>query len=451
MPRIFSLFGVSRWLGIFPFDNGGISRRWMFISTLIAFGNIILVLIEFYKSTLWKNIFWFLVQKFLFALYHLLIPLHLYRITTCNNFHDQITSATSQIPVLLNFGIPAAWALWKILIFAWSPFDLFARTTLYVLAHYTVIILTSQYVVIINSKVKQIRKIKNRIDDYPVASCINLYLISSSVEEIHNVFAPQLVGVMLGFTGSAVAYTFILFGTPQVFYATLALLTAGESVLVALFILWQCSVFECEKKLVLYLTIQRKVKFSACGFFTLGCPLFTSIIASATTMLQYLYWNNRITWLSLRDCNMEDSTAIFSHDELMEITKSTLGELLASDSLLSYLPPDVSPEEVTAELALQHGQSMSLTLHKENRQTWNVVVHKGAKVIDLKHAVKRCVTQQLMRRGETRKISWRYVWKNNHLSFNHQSLDNDESLLSEYGVVNKSDLYFVKKKRIKGT
>nr|AQM56027.1 olfactory receptor [Apolygus lucorum] len=42
------------------------------------------------------------------------------------------------------------------------------------------------------------------------------------------------------------------------------------------------------KKLVLYLTIQRKVKFSACGFFTLGCPLFTSIIASATTYLVIL-------------------------------------------------------------------------------------------------------------------------------------------------------------------
>uniref|UniRef100_A0A146KNB1 U11/U12 small nuclear ribonucleoprotein n=2 Tax=Lygus hesperus TaxID=30085 RepID=A0A146KNB1_LYGHE len=147
---------------------------------------------------------------------------------------------------------------------------------------------------------------------------------------------------------------------------------------------------------------------------------------------------------------MEESTEIFSHDELMEITKSTLEKLLGLDSLLSYLPADVSPEEVAAELALQHGQSMSLTLHKENRQTWNVVVHKGAKVIDLKHAVKRCVTQQLKRRGETRKISWRYVWKNNHLLFDHQTLDNDEALLSDYGVANKSDLYFVKRKRIKG-
>ncbi|KAF6210785.1 hypothetical protein GE061_013896 [Apolygus lucorum] len=42
------------------------------------------------------------------------------------------------------------------------------------------------------------------------------------------------------------------------------------------------------RKLVLYLTNQRRVKFSACGLFTLEYPLLTSIIAAATTYLTIL-------------------------------------------------------------------------------------------------------------------------------------------------------------------
>ncbi|CAB0013431.1 unnamed protein product [Nesidiocoris tenuis] len=145
----------------------------------------------------------------------------------------------------------------------------------------------------------------------------------------------------------------------------------------------------------------------------------------------------------------EDERVLFSHDELMEITKSTLKELIASDELLSYLPPDVTAEEVAAELALRHGQSMSINLHKENGQIWKVVVPKGGRVVDLKRAIRRSVNAQLAREGVKKKISWRYVWRTNHLAFEGQILDDDSALLVDVGIRNKCDLRFVKRRREK--
>ncbi|BES99301.1 Hypothetical proteinall nuclear ribonucleoprotein 25kDa (U11 U12) [Nesidiocoris tenuis] len=145
----------------------------------------------------------------------------------------------------------------------------------------------------------------------------------------------------------------------------------------------------------------------------------------------------------------EDERVSFSHDELMEITRSTLKELIASDELLSYLPPDVTAEEVAAELALRHGQSMSINLHKENGQIWKVVVPKGGRVVDLKRAIRRSVNAQLAREGVKKKISWRYVWRTNHLAFEGQILDDDSASLVDVGIRNKCDLRFVKRRREK--
>ncbi|KAF6202921.1 hypothetical protein GE061_003328 [Apolygus lucorum] len=43
-----------------------------------------------------------------------------------------------------------------------------------------------------------------------------------------------------------------------------------------------------DKKLFLYVTMKQTVNFTACGFFSLGYPLVTSIIAAATTYLVIL-------------------------------------------------------------------------------------------------------------------------------------------------------------------
>jgi len=43
------------------------------------------------------------------------------------------------------------------------------------------------------------------------------------------------------------------------------------------------------------------------------------------------------------------------------------------------------------------------------------------------------------------KISWRWLWRTYFLDFDGCKLTNDKQLLSDYGIVNKSVLKFVKK------
>lgn len=71
--------------------------------------------------------------------------------------------------------------------------------------------------------------------------------------------------------------------------------------------------------------------------------------------------------------NKEEYTT-FSHKDLIEITKTTLNELVQSDSLLSDLPSDVSVEEVKAQLALEHGQSMIVYFDQADGEALSVVV-----------------------------------------------------------------------------
>ncbi|KAF6199998.1 hypothetical protein GE061_006297 [Apolygus lucorum] len=53
-------------------------------------------------------------------------------------------------------------------------------------------------------------------------------------------------------------------------------------------VMWNREDLYTNKKMVLYLTIPRKAKFTVCGLFTLEYPLFTSIIAASVTYLMIL-------------------------------------------------------------------------------------------------------------------------------------------------------------------
>ncbi|XP_073968865.1 U11/U12 small nuclear ribonucleoprotein 25 kDa protein-like isoform X1 [Rhodnius prolixus] len=146
-----------------------------------------------------------------------------------------------------------------------------------------------------------------------------------------------------------------------------------------------------------------------------------------------------------------DEDVKFVHSELVEITTKTVCDLIEGDSLLKDLPRDVTLEEVTSMLALQHGQSMKVYIYKDNGECLPIVVGLGATVLDLKRAVRRHITLMLERQGETRCLSWRYVWRNNYLSYNGHLLDNDSTALSEYGICNKVKLHFVKRFRTKSS
>lgn len=77
---------------------------------------------------------------------------------------------------------------------------------------------------------------------------------------------------------------------------------------------------------------------------------------------------------SLVQTEEDNETASFNHDDLLEITKTTLNEVIQRDSLLSDLPADVTVEEVNAQIALEHGQSMTVYVIRGNGEELPVVV-----------------------------------------------------------------------------
>ena len=67
-------------------------------------------------------------------------------------------------------------------------------------------------------------------------------------------------------------------------------------------------------------------------------------------------------------------TISLTHEELLKVTKSTLNELLRNDSVLSDLPPDVTLEEVEAQMAVLHGQSITVVVKRGDNDDIPVIV-----------------------------------------------------------------------------
>ncbi|XP_023946480.2 U11/U12 small nuclear ribonucleoprotein 25 kDa protein isoform X1 [Bicyclus anynana] len=136
-----------------------------------------------------------------------------------------------------------------------------------------------------------------------------------------------------------------------------------------------------------------------------------------------------------------------SHDDLLEITKSSLVNLLRSDSLLSDLPSDIILEEIISLTAVEHGQSISITIFRENEPSLKVIVAQNATVRELKKAIARHFEIHQQRTGNKVKISWKYIWRTYDLSFDSIILDDNSSFISNYGVTNKVTLNFKKKRK----
>ncbi|XP_044729268.1 U11/U12 small nuclear ribonucleoprotein 25 kDa protein-like [Chrysoperla carnea] len=137
-----------------------------------------------------------------------------------------------------------------------------------------------------------------------------------------------------------------------------------------------------------------------------------------------------------------------SHEDLCEITLGTLTRLLKADCLLSDLPAGVTSEEVNSQIAVAQGQSITLEILRNLEPSLHVVVPQGkSTVLDLKKAIKRTFELRQQRNRSRGKISWRYIWRTYRLNFNGVPLTKDHSLLSLYGIKNKSQLCFVKRLR----
>ncbi|XP_023714843.1 U11/U12 small nuclear ribonucleoprotein 25 kDa protein [Cryptotermes secundus] len=138
---------------------------------------------------------------------------------------------------------------------------------------------------------------------------------------------------------------------------------------------------------------------------------------------------------------------VLSHQELLEITQKTLTDVLKRDPLLSDLPSGVTLEEVQSQIALEHGQSMTVFVVRDDGEEMPVVVQQqGATVLDLKRAIRRYFTLKLTRyQRSSVNISWRYIWRVNWLVHEGSKLKDDNALLADIGIRNKSYVSFVKR------
>ncbi|CAG9767763.1 unnamed protein product [Ceutorhynchus assimilis] len=145
---------------------------------------------------------------------------------------------------------------------------------------------------------------------------------------------------------------------------------------------------------------------------------------------------------------LDEAIENLSHEDLLEITQSSIKRLVASDSLLSDLPVDVTPEEVLAQIAVAQGQSITVTILRYTESPLSVVIpQRQTTVLDLKKAIRRHFFLKQQRQKSKTKVSWRYIWRTFWLQniANGKILDNDKQLVNFYGVANRSELRFVKR------
>lgn len=72
--------------------------------------------------------------------------------------------------------------------------------------------------------------------------------------------------------------------------------------------------------------------------------------------------------------DLEEELKTLSHEDLCEITQSTLRTLITSDDLLKDLPVDCTIEEVNAQIAVAHGRSITVHILRNLESTLDVVV-----------------------------------------------------------------------------
>lgn len=147
----------------------------------------------------------------------------------------------------------------------------------------------------------------------------------------------------------------------------------------------------------------------------------------------------------------------YSHEETFQLVQTNLNSLLASDPLLSDLPPFVTLDEVRSLIALEHGQAIRVVLEREDRTSLPVIVKREATVRELKRAVEKATELKLNRdyaekpdRPPKKKISWKYVWKSYWLlAHGRNKLKEDDATLKDCGIVNNDRISFVKRLREK--
>lgn len=144
---------------------------------------------------------------------------------------------------------------------------------------------------------------------------------------------------------------------------------------------------------------------------------------------------------------MEELANSLSHDELLNVTQSSLAAIFKSDPLLSDIPPDVILEEIVSQIAVERGQSITIYVAREDEPKLRVIIPQRITVRGLKKAIARHFQIHQQRVGDDVKISWKYIWKTYNLCYDSTILDNDAAMIGDYNVKNRVTLTFKKKRK----
>lgn len=147
---------------------------------------------------------------------------------------------------------------------------------------------------------------------------------------------------------------------------------------------------------------------------------------------------------------VKETSTELSHQDLVKLTKEAIRNIIESDPLLRGLPCDVTIEEIKSQIAVAQGQAITLFLNRGELPRLGIVVSPHTTtVLDLKKAIKRQTNLSLERENVKKKISWKHVWKKYYLCFDNVKLTNDNENIKTYGITNKTELCYVKRRREK--
>ncbi|CAF1486511.1 unnamed protein product [Rotaria sp. Silwood1] len=131
-----------------------------------------------------------------------------------------------------------------------------------------------------------------------------------------------------------------------------------------------------------------------------------------------------------------------SHEEFISNIYSRLSKILSTDPLLSDIKCHPSKISFSKLNQLEQKQLINISIRRFDNSLINVYLSEEARVYQLKRAIKDLFSNK--------KINWKSIWKRYALAtYDHQQLINDNRRIKYYGVYNNSELFFIRRRRLK--
>ncbi|KAI8639637.1 hypothetical protein BD408DRAFT_260864 [Parasitella parasitica] len=133
------------------------------------------------------------------------------------------------------------------------------------------------------------------------------------------------------------------------------------------------------------------------------------------------------------------------NDIINELARN-IRNILEQDEILADISAHATVEELEALLAIEKGTAYNITVERLPLPPIAIVVHQSSTVQDIKRLIKLHVNRQ----ADSKKISWRYIWRTHCLEFQHIKLLNDTAAVSQLGIKQDSVLKFARLAHEKG-